>query len=62
MFKSSSRGSQKYLDYPEFLPPQREDSKALLAKLQAIKKVVHEEYNRNKEMISGFESRAQVFP
>ena len=58
---SSNRGS--FLNqYPEFLPPERPESKALLSKIKSIKKVVHQEFDRNKEMISGFESRASVFP
>jgi hypothetical protein len=50
------------IDYPEFLPPQKSESKALLSKISSIKRVVHEEFDRNKEMISGFESRATAFP
>ena len=50
------------IDFPEFLPPKRDESKAMLSKFQSVKKVIHDEYDHNKEMISGFESRAQVFP
>ena len=40
MFKAGSSRSQRFLD-AEFMPPQREESKALLAKIQTIKKVIH---------------------
>ena len=57
-----SKSTLKLIDYPEFLPPERNESKALLSKMSSIKRVIHEDYDRNKETISGFESRATVYP
>ena len=58
----ATKSKSRLIDYPEFLPPQRSESKALLSKISSIKRVIHEDYDRNKETISGFESRAQAYP
>ncbi|TNV82163.1 hypothetical protein FGO68_gene16337 [Halteria grandinella] len=58
----ATKSKARLIDFPEFLPPQRSESKALLSKISSIKKVMHDEYDRNQETISGFESRAQAFP
>lgn len=59
---SSNKSTSRLLNYPEFPLPQLNESIALLSKLTSVKRVVHEDFDRNREMISGFESRAQAFP
>ena len=58
----TSKSSQRLINSPEFLPPSKQDSIAQLAKLDGIRKVVHLDFNRHRDTISSFESKAHVFP